>query len=199
MGKTEAVRWLRGNLGQWQPTGVVFGTETMKADADTSRPSLVLPHHSWGKYLDREPVIREHVRVVGYEGGAQYLGKWHSILIRECHDRGWDFHINGDMTQADIGIALRDAGGYPARHWKPGTKLSNLHALGLPGLCTPEDGAQSVASGAEIWINSDHEIAEAFDCLDDYHARLRIGQRMRAAALPVESVAQAYLRWLETL
>jgi len=199
MGKTEALRWLRTQLAQLSPTAVVFGTETMRADAEFEGPGLVLPHHSWQRYMDREPTIREHVQVVGYEGGAQYLGRWHGILQRECQARGWDFHINGDMGEADIGVALRDAGGYPARHWKPGTKLSNLQALGIPALCSPEDGAQSVASGAEFWINADQDVVDALDYLTDYHARLRISTRMRPAAIPLKLAADTYLQWLQTL
>lgn len=199
MGKTEAVRWLQAQIAQWQPTGIVFGTEQMKTDAGTLKPSLILPHHSWGKYLDRVPIVRGQVSIVGYEGGEQYLGRWRSILRNACNARGWFFQINGDMGNADIGISLRDSGGYPAKHWKPGTKLSNLHALGIPALCSPEDGSKSVACGSEFWIQSEADVWKAFEVLSSYRIRQEIGAKMRASAIPVSRVAETYIQWLATL
>lgn len=197
--KVSAVTWLRELLQRLQPTGVVFGTPRMQQDARTSIPSLVLPHHSWSKYCDREPVVRDEVRVVGYEGAPVYLARWMPLLLRETSSRGWDLQINGDMTQADIGIALRDVGGYPAQFWKPGTKLSNLHALGIPAICTPEAGAEHVASGAEYWVNSGQALIRAFNELTDADKRREISAKMREAMLPVATVAAQYRQWLESL
>lgn len=192
-------QWLRSTLRSLRPHAVVFGTERMQADSGFSGPSLVLPHHSWPKYLDREPEIRETVRTIGYEGAQHYLGRWQCLLMAECNRRGWRLQINGDMTQADIGIALRDCGGYPARYWKPGTKLSNLHALGIAALCSLEDGYLSVASGREHWIDSPQDIAAAFDALEDVSTRRSISADHRKAAVPLSQVATTYRDWLCTL
>jgi len=198
-GKESAVTWLRETLDALRPTAVVFGTPRMQFDSKSDLPSLVLPHHSWSKYCDREPVVRGHVKVVGYEGAPQYLARWMPLLIRETGKRGWELNINGDLAKADIGIALRDLGGYPAAAWKPGTKLSNLHALGIPALCSREAGYEHVQCGAEYWIDNGQQLVEAFDALSDKSLRVRISQQMRAAMLPVAAVATQYRTWLETL
>lgn len=199
LSRDAAVAWLHQTIRTLKPTAVVFGTTQMQADAEFEGPSVVLPHHSWQRYVDQQPTMRETVRVVGYEGSPRYLGKWLGVLQAACERRGWEFQINGDMGDADVGIALRDGGGYPAQYWKPGTKLSNLHALGIPALCSVELGYRSVASGAEFWIESEAGIDRAFDELADTTRRLQIGDQMRTAALPLNEVAAQYSAWLTTL
>lgn len=193
----DAIQWLSKHVRALNPSAVVFGTSRMQADADFRGPSLILPHHSWPKYKPNE--IREKVSIVGYEGSPKYLGKWVITVQDACRAMGWEFQINGDMTQADIGICLRDNGGYPARFWKPGTKLSNLHALGIPALCSPEAGYRSVASGMEFWINKEKDVENAFDNLADVKARKEISKSMLKAAITLESVADKYKAWLKTL
>lgn len=197
--RPEALAWLHERAQALKPTAMVFGTPQMQQDGQFAGPSLVLPHHSWQRYVAREPAWRDAIKTVGYEGDPRYLGRWLPALQLQCDRRGWHLQINGDMTQVDIGIALRDRGGYPARFWKPGTKLSNLHALGIPALCSIEAGYQSVASGAEFWIESEHDIAQAFDALADPERRQQVGSQMRSAMLPIEQVASEYTAWLTTL
>jgi hypothetical protein len=189
--------WLLEHLGALQPSGVIFGTERMAFDAGPFRSrSLVLPHHSWDRYVKTAPAVRDRVQVVGYEGSPDYLGRWRPILEQQCSARGWDLQINGDMRHTDIGIALRDTGGYPARWWKPGTKLSNLHALGIPALCSREAGYDSVKSGAELWIESEADVKAAFDMLADRHVRRALGSTMRQAMILIDEVARDYREWL---
>jgi hypothetical protein len=195
----QALAWLHERIRALKPTAIVFGTERMQQDAGFDGPSLVLPHHSWQRYVERQPVTREVIETVGYEGDPRYLGKWLGVLQNACDRRGWHLQINGDMTQADIGVALRESGGYPAKFWKPGTKLSNLHALGIPAICSPEEGCRSVASGAEFWVESKHDIDHAFDQLADMHIRQHVARQMRSAMLPVAKVAEKYGSWLKTL
>jgi hypothetical protein len=207
--KGQSIAWLKQRLHALTPHGVIFGTDAMRTDAmsrawgetipEYPGPGLILPHHSWDKYTMHKPVVRDEVRVVGYEGVPEYLGRWRPIVEKECAARGWQFQINGDMRQADIGVALRDGGGYPARWWKPGTKLSNLHALGIPALCTREAGYQSVASGAEFWIEEDADVGAVFNLLADRHARKLISDTMRSALIWIEDVAEDYRGWLNAL
>ena len=192
--ETRSIYWLRSMLAEFNPTAIVYGTKTMQEDA--GRPGLVLPHHSWQKYLDRTPLIRDEIRVVGYEGAEAYLGHWRRIVEKQCADRGWEFMINGDMRRADVGIALRYGGGYPSRWWKPGTKLSNLHALGIPAICSREAGYVGVASGTELWVGNENDLSSAFDKIQSKDVRQDISSYMRAAALPVDRVAANYLEWL---
>lgn len=197
MGESQALGWLQDKIQSLKPSAVVFGTERMLLDSGFEGPSLVLPHHSWPKYQPNE--IREKVSVVGYEGAPAYLGKWFYAISDACAKMGWEFQVNGDMTKADIGIALRQTGGYPAKYWKPGTKLSNLHALGIPALCTQEAGYQSVASGMEFWIHGEKDVTNAFENLADVKARKEISKSMLKAAITLESVADKYLAWLKAL
>lgn len=193
-GEIDACAWLKGTLGHLQPTAVVFGTRRMQQDSGFAGPSLVLPHHAWPKY---KPVsIRQSVQAVGYEGDIRYLGRWQRILETECDRRGWKFEVNGDMQRVDIGVALRDNGGYPARWWKPGTKLANLQALGLPALVSPESGYNEIASGAEFWIKHPEDVLQALNTLADPDVRSAISVVQQQSAPRLESIAASYVSWL---
>jgi hypothetical protein len=187
----ESKAWLRDMIARLQPDAVIFGTPQMRADSGFNGPALVLPHHAWPKYTSN--TVRP-VQVVGYEGDPRYLGRWHGVLEQECKSRGWVFRVNGDMQLADIGIALRDSGGYPAAWWKPGTKLANLQALGIPALCSEEAGYRDIASGTESWIRSPDDIARAFEALTP----LSVRQQMQAQMVPprLHEIAERYRTFL---
>jgi hypothetical protein len=194
--EAQAKAWLYAELRRLQPDAVVFGTPQMLKDSGFTGPTIVLPHHAWPKYAPN-PV--RPVRVVGYEGAEQYLGRWRSVVERECDRRGWAFRINGDMAGADIGIALRDGGGYPATWWKPGTKLANLQALGIPALCSEEAGYRDISNGTEYWIQSKEHIGEAFDALESAEMRHAISKTQQESTLRLDQVAADYKAWLKTL
>lgn len=192
---TESIQWLQQRIQTLRPTAMVYGTARMMADAEF--PGLVLPHHAWSKYQPIE--VREKVSVVGYEGSLSHLGHWFDVVQAACNRRGWQFQVNGDMSKADIGIALRGNGGYPARHWKPGTKLANLHALGIPAICSPEDGYYEIASGNEQWITNEKDIEFAFDTLEPYKTRLEINRVVPHYAPRLDKIAKQYKDWLHTI
>lgn len=196
-GEREACGWLRGTLQALRPDGVVFGTERMRRDSGYTAPSIVLPHHAWPKYSANP--VRHSVGVVGYEGDPRYLGRWHDLLDSECHRRGWRFAVNEDMRQADIGVALRDSGGYPARWWKPGTKLANLQALGIPAICGTEQGMREIANGSEFWTDSPADLVAAMDALADPDLRSAIAVVQRESVVTLEKVAKDYAAWLKTI
>lgn len=195
--RSRAIDWLRGEIDRIKPFAIVFPTDAMREDAQFEGPALVLPHHAWGRYTAAP--VRPAVRSVGYEGAEAYLGRWRSELQRECDRRGWRFVVNGDMADCDIGLALRDGGGYPAAHWKPNTKLANLQALGLPALCSPEKGYQQFASGSEVWIRKPSDIGDGFDQLADHDTRARVSVAMQEAAPRLADVARSYVAWLRRL
>lgn len=191
-GSSESIQWLHKRIKDPNPTAVVYGTSRMHSDAEF--PGLVLPHHAWTKYTPIE--VREKVSVVGYEGSLAHLGHWFDVIHAACNRRGWQFQVNGDMSKADIGIALRGNGGYPAKFWKPGTKLANLHALGLPAICSIEAGYSAIASGFEMWIEEDKYIDRAFDQLEPYETRLEINQVVQHCAPRLGNIAKQYKEWL---
>lgn len=188
----ESIGWLQERILTLNPNAVVYGTTRMMADAEF--PGLVLPHHAWSKYSPIE--VREKVSVVGYEGSLTHLGHWFDVIQTACNRRGWHFRVNGDMSKADIGIALRGNGGYPAKYWKPGTKLANLHALGLPAICSPETGYYEIASGKERWIVEGDNIDNVFDLFEPYETRLEINRVVPHYAPRLDQIAKHYKDWL---
>lgn len=198
-GEADALAWLYKMLSGLRPTAAVFGTPEMLTDASPSIPALILPHHSWERYIGAPGPSSAGPIVVGYEGDPRYLGAWHARLVQECERRGWLFEVNGDMRRAHIGVALRDGGGYPAQWWKPGTKLSNLHALGIPALCSPEAGYKSVAAGAECWIQSPADLARALNRLESAQVRAEMGRMASRGVIRLADVAAKYLQWLREI
>jgi hypothetical protein len=192
-----AVRWLRQHLAELAPTAVVFPTSRMLEDSGWRGPALVLPHHGWPKYEAR--AVAPVVRRVGYEGDPRYLGRWHALIEGECAARRWEFVVNGDLSTCDIGIALRDAPGYPAGAWKSNCKLANLQALGLPAVCSPEAGYREFGSGAEWFVESRADLSRAFGCLAHVGPRARAAERMVASAPRLRDIAEVYRTWLGTL
>lgn len=195
-GREQAVEWLRDYIARLNPTAVVFPTTQMLTDSEWRGPALVLPHHAWPKYTPRE--VQPVVTRVGYEGDHRYLGKWGEIVQAECAKRRWQFTV-GDLSECDIGIALRDAGGYPAQAWKSNCKLANLQALGIPALCTPEAGYREFGSGKEWWIETPADLAQAFGLLAHVGPRARLRDAMIRSAPRLHETAITYRDWLAGL
>jgi hypothetical protein len=196
-GEQQAVKWLCGELERLQPNAVVFPTTAMLADSDWRGPALVLPHHAWERY--RPCPIREKVETVAYEGAESYLGFWGEAIGKRCKVRGWRFQVNGDMQQADVGIAMRAQRGWPASRWKSNCKLANLQALGIPAICSRDYGYKEFGSGEEIYAETVEELDFCFDSLGDPVVRAKIGERMRATVITLNAVAAQYKSWLNTL
>lgn len=195
--EARAVAWLRGELDRHRPSAVVFPTAAMLADSGWQGPALVLPHHAWPRY--HQVALRDRVEAVGYEGSMCHLGRWSEVLERACRARGWCFSANGDLSKCDIGIALRECSGHAPRRWKSNVKLANLQALGIPAICSPERGYIEFGSGAELYVQTEAELAEALDQLGSLECRARAGARMAAAVPTLAAVAEEYMTWLEQL
>lgn len=195
--RPQAMAWLSQELRRLSPAAVVWPTQQMQQDAGWTGPQITLPHHAWPKY--RGVNVRHAVRTVGYEGSEKYLGRWRRIVQAECDRRGWRFVVNGDMAGCDIGVALRDTQSYPSLHWKPGTKLANLQALGLPALCSPESGCKEIANGSEYWIRHQDDITRAFNELSCPDVRSAISVVQQQSAPRIGVIAKDYSAWLTTL
>lgn len=189
--------WLRGTLHRLRPTGIVWPTERMQADANWDGPQITLPHHALPRYTPQP--LRERVAVLGYEGAAHYLGRWRGVLDGACEARGWRLMVNGDMHEADIGVALRDAGGYAASAWKSNVKLANIQALGIPAICSPECGYMETATGGERWIRDEADLACALDGLSSRQAREAARDAHRAHRVDLGRIAAQYRAWLSML
>lgn len=191
-----ALIWIRGELRRLKPTGLVVNTTTMLNDSGWIGPSIVLPHHSCTRYQPRP--LSEKIATVGYEGLPEYLGPWRAVLEEECSRRGWKF-IVGDLSEADVGVALRHDFNYANRFWKSNVKLANLQNLGIPVICSPEEGYREFGSGRELIVEKRAQLTEAFDRIAamKMEERLEIREAMIAARPTLEKTAKAYSEWLE--
>jgi hypothetical protein len=196
--RTRCMEWLAGQVKAMRPAGIVAATRAMAQDCEGfGVPVLTLPHHA-RPGLKQNP-IREDVKIVGYEGGEQYIGSWRPLVEAECLRRGWRFLVNPDeLAEVDIVLALRDATGYAPRAWKSGVKAMNAKGSGTPCILNRESGYIEAATGGEYWADSIADLREAFDSLAGQEERRRAAIKLRAGTLTVEAAASIYKTWLET-
>lgn len=193
----QSLVWLESHLQMIRPTAVVAATKAMARDCQSlGYQSFALPHHA-NPAIGVNP-IRPEVKVVGYEGGTAYLGKWHEFLVVECAKRGWRFVTNPTAyTDMDIVVALREADGYPATKWKSNVKLANAQGSGTPCILVPEMGYLETQSGAELIISTEASLRLALDMLSGYQQRVARSAKLLAAAPRLSAVAAMYKEWLQ--
>jgi hypothetical protein len=195
-GRAASKAWLDDVMTLARPRGIVAATRAMATDCESyGLPVLALPHHA-RPGMEPNP-IRPEVRRVGYEGSEKYLGWWRAAIADECAKRGWEFVINPpQLAEVDIVLAVRDEGGYPARHWKSNVKLANAQGSGTPVVVNREMGYLETASGVEHWADDIGELRLAFDALTSHEARLHAHRRLREATITLAQVAKTYRGWL---
>lgn len=189
--------WMEEMVAMIRPAGIVAATQAMSEDCECfGVPVLTLPHHA-RPGLRMNPI--RPVKVVGYEGGEQYIAKWRPVVEAECARRGWKFVTQPtELADVDIVLALRDSSGYAPRNWKSNVKLANAQGSGTPVICGREAGYLETASGAERWADTPAELTAAFDELEPTSARLEVSRKLIAAAPSIESVAATYAAWLRS-
>lgn len=195
--KDRCLNWLEEMIKMIRPAGIVAATRAMAQDCEGfGVPVLALPHHA-------RPGLRQNpirpLKVLGYEGGEQYLGRWMPVIRRQCAARGLEFVINpADVADVDILLALRECDGYAPRNWKSNVKLANAQGNGTPVICNREAGYLETASGGEHWADDESELAAALDALTPTDARRSAAQVLRAAAPEIDSIAATYIAWLRS-
>lgn len=195
--RARCMEWLADQVKAIRPAGIVAATRAMARDCEGfGMPVLALPHHA-------RPGLRQNpirpLKVLGYEGGEQYLGRWLPIIRRQCAARGLQFVINpAEVADVDILLALRDCDGYAPQNWKSNVKLANAQGSGTPVICNREAGYVETASGAERWADDEEELAQAIEALTPTAARRTAAQALRAAAPEIDSVAATYIAWLRS-
>lgn len=193
--REQCLQWLAGQVAAIRPAGIVAATKAMALDCERfGVPVLALPHHA-------RPGLRTNpirpLKVVGYEGGEQYLGRWLPIIERLCAARGLQFVVNpAELADVDVVLALRDCAGYAPRNWKSNVKLANAQGSGTPVICNREAGYLETACGAEHWADDEAELAAALDALEPTAARRAVAATLRAAAPGIDSVTARYAEWL---
>jgi hypothetical protein len=194
--REECAAWLRQQIGVIKPVAVVCATQAMRDDV--SLPSIALPHHH-RPGIEANP-IRETVRIVGYEGGEQYIARWRRVIEAECKRRGWVFVVNPKrLADVDIVLALRDQDGYAPRHWKSNVKLANAQGSGTPIIASRELGYLETSSDGEAWADTPAELSAAFDRLTDHDERLACARKLKACAPSLKNIANTYRQWLTTI
>lgn len=195
--KTRSISWLEETFESIRPSGIVAATRAMAADCERfGVPVLALPHHA-RPGLRRNPI--RPMRVVGYEGGTNYLGEWRSVVEAECDARGWIFVVNPQhLADVDVVLALRDSDGYAPRQWKSNVKLANAQGSGTPVICNYECGYMETSCGAELWADTACQLSRAFDVLESVEERRAISDRLFSAAPNLESLAVDYRSWLQS-
>lgn len=196
--RSRCLHWLQEHvLMIIRPAGIVAATQAMAEDCKRfGVPVLALPHHA--RPGQRRNPIRP-VKVIGYEGGEAYLGRWRAVIESECAARGWSFVVNpAELADVDIVLALRDCQGYAPRNWKSGIKLANAQGSGTPVICNREAGYMENTSGGERWADDAQELSEAFDALTPTEARREAAEALYKAAPGLDSVAATYVQWLRS-
>lgn len=197
--KATCMQWLRQQVALLKPVALVAATQAMAADcAEFGIPVLALPHHAWEG--QGAAVIGSKVRRIGYQGGSAYLGNWRDFLQEECRRRCWEWMENPPSVAAlDIVVAVREAQGYAARHWKSNVKLANAQGCGTPFIGNRESGYTETACGLERWADRFDEMVVALDSLEPQAARVEASSAMVAAAPRLKDVAATYRTWLGSL
>lgn len=190
------LKWLTDQVRAIRPAAIVAATNAMARDCSRfGLPVLWLPHHS--RPGQRTNPVRQVVRTVGYEGGANYLGQWRQKVEAACARRGWNFVVGPDqLADLDIVLALRDSKGYASWAWKSNVKLANAQGSGTPFIGRREDGYLETSCGAEFWADDQMELEIAFDDLTDYEARKAISAQLLRSARSLEETAKVYRTWL---
>lgn len=193
--REQCFSWLDSMVRKIGPIGIVAATQRMAEDCRKyGVPVLWLPHHA-RPGLERNPI--RPLRVIGYEGGEQYITKWRPAIERECQKRGLTFVVNPtSLSDLDIVLALRDQTGYAARNWKSNVKLANAQASGTPIICSREAGYTETASGAEVWADTEEELSAGLDALTSCSARRDASEVMRSVAPMLGPIARTYKEWL---
>lgn len=201
--RTRAMQWLADTLAAVRPSIVLAATRRMALDISSlGTPAICVPHHA--RVYDRDPEpLKEHVRLVAYEGAPHYLGKWERALQEQCALRGWRFVVNPPhYAHADLVVAVRSYEGYPAASWKSNVKLANAQGLGLPFIGSREQGYLETATpGAEVFVDSPKDLDSAFERLTTRAARQTVRDKMlvRGFELRLQEVARLYRSIIEGL
>lgn len=197
--RDECVAWLRQQVQQIRPAGIVAATEAMAADcAEFGVPVLILPHHARpGQAINP---IREQVRTVAYQGGEQYIQQWGRVVAEACARRGLTWLVNPDaLDEADILVAVRDQSAYAPRCWKSNVKLANAQGTGTPIICSREAGYLETAAGGVLFVDEPAEFGAALDWLLPQSTRRAYSTSLLASAPSLESIAARYRAWLQAL
>jgi hypothetical protein len=196
----KAIKWVKAQIAELQPTGVIWPNQRMREDCDTGLPGIVLYHHCRPDAAVNP--VRDQVAAVGYEGSPNYIGEWLEPIKAHCALRGWQFAINPpSLADMDIVIACRgrDYNGYAQSHWKSNVKLANAHGTGTPFVGPKECGYTETQTGMEHWLESPRDLANCLDGLNEHYHRQRVSRAFLASRYTVDDAARDLRQFLGTM
>lgn len=197
--RDDCLRWMSATLKAVKPVLAIGATEAMADDIRSLGYKAIHLYHHGRPGIQRNP-IREHIRIIGYEGASHYVEHWSSKIAIFCSKHGASVSIVDGKEDAlfkfDIALGLRDHTGYAATHWKSNIKLANAQASGTPFICGFEKGYSETASGAEYFVKDYAGFCTAMDWLKEQRARQSASEIMMKSAITLESVAAQYKRAL---
>lgn len=195
----ECLSWFGDQVKRLRPRAVIAATRRMAEDIATvtDAPVITLPHH--GRPGLRRTEIRERLSVIAYEGGVAQLGAWGDHLLRICAKRGITVLLNPpSVNDADVLVALREADGYAARHWKSNVKLANAQASGTPIICGRESGyVETAGESWPVFVDTPEGLAKAIDLMVSRETRQRLSEGLYGARINLVDVARRYRDFLE--
>lgn len=196
----KAIKWVKAQIAELQPTGVIWPNQRMREDCDSGLPGMVLYHHCRPDAAINP--IRERVASVGYEGSPNYLGEWLEPIKAHCAERGWQFVINPpSLADMDIVLACRgtDYNGYAQSHWKSNIKLANAHGTGTPFIGPKECGYTETQTGMEQWMESPADLPDCLDRLSEQYHRQRVSKAFLANRYTVNDAARDLLKFVDVI
>ncbi len=200
--RDDCMRWLSATLKSVRPALTIGATVAMADDIRSLGYKAIHLYHHGRPGIQHNP-IREHIRIIGYEGASHYVEHWSSkIAIYGSKHHASVSIVDGKedaLFKFDIALGLRDQCGYAATHWKSNCKISNAQASGTPFICGYEKGCTETASGAEYFVRDYAEFCTAMEWLKDQSARKSASEIMKKKAITLESVAAEYLRAIHAL
>ena len=161
--------------------GVIFPNRAMFDDLGDITPNpITIYHHS---RLELTPVpIQRVAMIVGYEGREQYLGEWHGVIDKVCHQLGLQFVINPSTLKIiDIGFIARGGvhGSLMAKRYKSNVKLANMLAAGKPTVVQAGEAPYAETGGDLVrYFSNAEDLEQAIRQLLPYSVRQQIHQKM---------------------
>lgn len=191
-----AINWIRDRILEHNPDGLIYANKRMAQDVGL--PGVVIYHHARElKTIN----LKVKIRIAGYDGRVDYLGRWFDVLKKECFKRGILFSTELPANELDLVFAFRDKpwNGYCQTHWKSNIKLANVHAAGVPFIGNKESSYVETLAGLEIFIKKPTEIGDAIDSVLSLNTRKNIRENFLKNVITVEQVGQQLKDYCEKI
>lgn len=184
--------------------GMIFPNETMLSDFGRLVPNPICIYHHYRPGM-QPATVREHARIVGYEGREDYLGGYGPMLERVCASLGLSFVVNPpDFHDIDIGFAGRDGlhGSLMPRRYKSNVKLANFMGAAIPAVASwTEASYREIDNGFVEFFESEQELTNCIQRLLPRQRRLEVHESFlqHRVEYSIETIAESYENYFDRL